>query len=136
MSDHDSRRDQPAASDLHPVVYGLLLGLVLWLVLAVWGFAGDGYADFLLPVVSAFILMFVGIPATLYLMTRRHPDPGQSDADQSRESFRDWVTGDFETWQDRVKGANAAVEVLLPMAAIAIGMTAFAIVHYLTAHGA
>jgi hypothetical protein len=43
-------------------------------------------------------------------------------------SFREWMTGSFDTWQDRVKGHNAAVEVLLPMAAIAIGMTAFAIV--------
>jgi len=50
-------------------------------------------------------------------------------------SFQEWMTGDFDTWQDRVKGRNAAVEVLLPMAAIAIGMTAFAIVLYFTQVG-
>jgi hypothetical protein len=45
------------------------------------------------------------------------------------------MAGDFDTWQDRVKGRNAAVEILLPMAAIAIGMTAFAIVLYFTEAG-
>ena len=50
-------------------------------------------------------------------------------------SLREWMTRDFDTWQDRVKGRNAAVEVLLPMAAIAIGMTAFAIVLHFTAVG-
>jgi hypothetical protein len=45
--------------------------------------------------------------------------------------FSDWAAGQFETWQDRVKGANAAAEIILPIAAAAVGMTAFAIVfHY------
>ena len=49
--------------------------------------------------------------------------------------FRDWASGQFETWQERVKGANAAVEILLPVAAAAVGMTAFAIVfHYAATH--
>jgi hypothetical protein len=46
------------------------------------------------------------------------------------------MAGDFDTWQDRVRGRNAAVEVLLPMAAIAIGMTAFGIVLHFTEVGA
>jgi hypothetical protein len=50
----------------------------------------------------------------------------------AKTPFREWMEGDFDTWQDRVKGRNAAVEVLLPMGAIAIGMTAFAIVLHFT----
>ena len=60
---------------------------------------------------------------------------GENSAPQDTASFRQWAAEDFDTWQDRVKGRNAAVEVLLPMAAIAIGMTAFAIILHFTAVG-
>ncbi len=63
---------------------------------------------------------------------QRNSDERKSSDDAS---LREWMTRDFDTWQDRVKGRNAAVEVLLPMAAIAIGMTAFAIVLHFTAVG-
>jgi hypothetical protein len=40
-----------------------------------------------------------------------------------------------ETWQDRVRGRDAAIEITLAIAAAAVGMTAFAIVfHYAAAH--
>jgi hypothetical protein len=126
---NNDNKQQTVASDLHPFVYAALLGFAAWFVLAVWGFASDGYTDYLLAIVSGFMLIFVAIPATLWLMARRHQDPIEGD----RASFRGWAAGEVDTWQDRVKGANAAVEVLLPMAAIAIGMTAFAIVLHFTA---
>jgi hypothetical protein len=43
--------------------------------------------------------------------------------------------GDFVTWQDRLKGANAAIEILLPLAAVAFGMTALGIALHFAAHG-
>ena len=56
-------------------------------------------------------------------------------AEGKREPFADWAASDFETWQDRVKGKNAAAEIILPIAATAVGMTAFVIVfHYAAAH--
>jgi len=131
MSDPDSRPDRPAASELHPTVYFVLLGLVAVLLLGVWGFASDGTTDYLLVVVSGFIVMFVGLPATLWLMVRSERGPGPRSG-----RFRDWAVGEFATWQDRTKGWNAAVEVLLPIAAVAIGMAAFAIVLHLTSHSA
>ena len=122
------REDRPAASDLHPLVYVAFAGIVSWLVLAIWGFAGEGYADYLLVIVSAFIILFfVALPFTLWQMARRHQDPAEAD----RTRFRDWAAGEFETAQGQIKGSGAAVEVLLPMAAIAVGMTAFAIVFHL-----
>ncbi len=49
--------------------------------------------------------------------------------------FSDWAAGQFETWQDSQKGSDAAAEIILPIAAAAVGMTAFAIVfHYATQH--
>src|SRR5262245_30608949 len=130
QSNYDKRG--PVTSDLHPVVYSALLGFVLLLVLAVWGFARDSYADYLLASVSGFIFIFVAIPATLYLMARSQQDEQGGE----RGSFRDWRKGEFDTWQDQVKGTNAVIEILLPIAAIAIGMTAFAIVLYFTAPAA
>jgi len=119
------------------MVYVALVGLVLWLVLAIWGFGYDGQTDYLLAIVTGFLLIAVAIPATLALMaySQGNSVDGESPVAHDSKPFRQWAAEDFDTWQDRVKGGNAAVEVLLPMAAIAIGMTAFAIVLHFTAVG-
>lgn len=142
MNDHDQparqQESERVVRNLHPVVYAALVGLTLWLVLAIWGFANDGQTDYLLAVVTGFLVIAVAIPSTLALMVHRQRNSGdcKNTAERDTASFREWVAGDFDTWQDRVKGRDAAVEVLLPMAAIAIGMTAFAIVLHFTALGA
>ena len=48
----------------------------------------------------------------------------------------DWTSGDFETWQGRLKGKDAAVQILLPIASVAFGMTLFAIIMHFTIGGA
>jgi hypothetical protein len=126
MQDHE-RRNVPVTDRLHPAVWFALGGFVAWFVLAVWGFGSERYADWLLTVVSIFILIAVAIPLILALVwrnNRRTKRPPSQD-------IGEWASGDFQTWQDRVKGANAAAEIVLPIAAAAVGMTAFAIVfHY------
>ena len=130
MSDSNNPSERPAATALHPVVYAILIGLVSWLIIAVWGFGRDRLSDYLLVIVSGFIALFVAIPTTLWLMAQRQRSSDQ-EGQRNQPSFRDWSAGDFGTWQDKVKGANAAVEILLPIAALAVGMTAFAVVaHY------
>jgi hypothetical protein len=126
------RRDDRSTSDrLHPAVYVALIGAVLLFAIAVWSFAVDRYTDYLLVIVSGFALIAVGIPLILSRVGR--------DESASREtadsSFREWAQRDFETWQDRVRGANAAIEILLPISAIAIGMLAIGIVLHLSVHG-
>jgi hypothetical protein len=138
MSSHDQENRQQAskrvARGLHPAIYMALVGLTLWLAVAIWGFGYDGQTDYLLAIVTGFLFIAVAIPSVLALMVHR-----QMNADERKSSdeasFKEWMTGNFDTWQDRVKGRNAAVEVLLPMAAIAIGMTAFAIVLHFTEVG-
>ena len=69
--------------------------------------------------------MALAIPYALWRQWRRtRRDRGSVHY----ESFRDWAAGGFDTWQDRVKGGNAAAEIVLPIAAAAVGMTAFGIV--------
>jgi hypothetical protein len=121
-----------STDQLPPLVYLALVGLVAWMVLAAWGFAGPGYADFALAVVTGFFVIIIAIPSILWRVGRvnRPAEPSQR-----KLRFSDWAAGQFETWQDRVKGANAAAEIILPIAAAAVGMTAFAIVfHYAAQH--
>jgi hypothetical protein len=134
MDQNDNGRDRPGSDQLHPLVYMAIIGLALWFVLSAWGFASDGYTDYLLAVVSGFIVIAVGIPLVLSRIGRKHQRPKQ--AKERSESLGEWAAGEFDTWQDRVKGTNAAVEVLLPIAAVPFGMTAFGIVLHFTAHGA
>src|SRR5690242_21774877 len=130
MSNHERHNFQPTSDrqpprqrvvrSLHPAVYLALVGLTLWLGLAIWGFGYDGQTDYLLAIVSGFLFIAVAIPSTLALMVHRQKSQDeQKSADEA--SLHAWMMGSFDTWQDRVKGRNAAVEVLLPMAAIAVG---------------
>lgn len=113
-------------------VYAALVGFVLWMVIAAWGFAGPGYADVTLTVITGFFLVVIAIPFVLWRVWRANREP---KAEGRHERFADFAAGDFETWQDRVKGRNAAAEIILPIAAAAVGMTAFAIVfHYAALH--
>ncbi|MGH6737421.1 MAG: hypothetical protein ACREDY_00020 [Bradyrhizobium sp.] len=111
-----------ATDELHPAVYTALMGLVLWFVIAIWGFSGNPYVDWLLVVVSGFALISTAIPVILSRVGR---DRRQG---RRRQRFLDWASGDFATWRDLSSARNAAVEDLLPLGAAAIGMTAIAIV--------
>jgi hypothetical protein len=116
---------------LPPLIYVAMVGLVAWMALAAWGFAGPGYADVALTVVTGFLVIVIAIPFILWRVSLAHND----QPDETKIGFRDWASGQFETWQERVKGTNAAVEIILPIAAAAVGMTAFAVVfHYAAAH--
>ena len=108
-------------SRLHPRVYARIVGLVGWLIVSVWIFAGAGPTDYLLVIVSGFIFIAaVGLP---FILSRQLPQGGRD-----QPSFRTWRSWDFETWSGRLSGRQAAAQILLPIAAVAFGMTAFGIV--------
>jgi hypothetical protein len=120
------------STDQLPIaVYAAVIGFVAWMGLAAWGFAGPGYADLSLAVVSGLLIIAIAIPLVLWRVWRANTDEQTDDA----PSFRAWRSSQFETWQDRQKGATAATEIVLPIAAAAAGMTAFAIIfHYAAVH--
>jgi len=93
------------------------------LILSAWGFFGPGYSGLALAVVSAFIFIAVAIPVILWWIWRHHT----TDPDQP-ESFAAWQERDFEICEGRLKGADAALQVLLPIAAVSLGMAVFALV--------
>src|SRR5215813_6348085 len=84
---------------LHSKIYVALVGLVLWLVLATWGFGYDGQTDYLLAIVTGFLIIAVAIPATLALMAYSQGSSGDDKEAAQRDtaSFRQWAAEDFDT---------------------------------------
>jgi hypothetical protein len=123
---------RPVSRQLHPWVYFAIIGLVLCFVAAIWiGFAGSGYADYLLTIASLFVLGAMTLPFIAFGVWRANREKPGTDA--GRVSFRQWAQGEFDIRPGHVKGATAAVEILLPLAAVAFGMLAFAILARLAA---
>jgi hypothetical protein len=123
----DHQQSSRVADRLHPAVWAALVALVIWFAIAIWSFAAGGYVDWVLAVVTIFLGIAVALPLILSRVGR--------SGEPRREALRDWVRGDFQTWQDRASGRSAATEILLPIAAAAIGMTAIAVVfHYVASH--
>ena len=67
----------------------------------------------------------LAIPLALYLVT------DETGTRRRRTSFRQWLGGEFETSNEHVRSTNAMVEILLPLAAVAVGIVVFAIVAHL-----
>lgn len=118
-----------ATAMLHPQVYLLLIALAAWFALAVWSFAGDGVTDYLLFVVSGFIFVVIALVTILSQVG----SGGSRTGWRGRQSFRDWMRFRFETWTGRQTGAQAVVEIALPIAVAAAGMTAIGIVFHIVA---
>jgi hypothetical protein len=135
MAEHvNANQDSPISDSLHPLVNIAIIGLVLMFVAAVWMFFDSGpYEAWLDVVVTGLFVIAIAIPTLLWLTWRRNADSARDD---SHLSFRDWAVGDFNTLTGPVKGANATAEVLLPIAAVAVGMTVLGLVFHIIASGA
>jgi hypothetical protein len=145
MTEEARKHNRPISTCLHPLVYLAAVGLGLWFVVAVW-VVFSGYPDMELPlwVVSGLFLIAVAVPSAIWLTCRRHGDAQGGKA----PTLRDWAAGELETAQGRRKAATAAppppppppptaaVEMLLPIAAAAFGMTVLGIVFYAAEAGA
>lgn len=127
ISDSD-RRTRGASEQLHRVIYLTIIGLVAILILSVWGFSGPGDDGLVLAVVTAFILIAVAIPLILFRIWRNNR-AGRGDATR-KVPFAAWREGEFETYSGPLKGSEAMVQVLLPIAAVTLGMAVFALVLY------
>jgi hypothetical protein len=117
------------SDSLHPLIHRVILGLTLWLLISIWlFFDGPGYIKLALAMISALVVASVAIPFTLSRADSRNDGPPRSASGGGPESFASWVRGNFDTRTGQCKSATAAFEVLLPIAAVALGMTAFGIV--------
>lgn len=111
---------------LHGLVYEAMVGLAAWYVASAWlGFGAGRYPDYLLTVVTLFIF---GVVALSALSSGVDPHAAKHGTAGTRTAFCDWTALDFETATGPLKASEAAVEILLPLAAIAFGMTVFALI--------
>jgi hypothetical protein len=62
----------------------------------------------------------------LSLVWKKYGMPYEQHPQQT--SFRDWEAGDFSVWGAKLHGAHAAIDVLLPLIAVSLGLTAIGIV--------
>ena len=135
----DRRSQQGVSDQLHPLIHLAAAGLLIWFVVAAWLlFGGSGYIELALTMISVLVFMAIAIPLALSrasLNTRRW-DSAADGAGKTSESLGTWLRGQFATWTDQEKCSTAAVEILLPLAAVAFGITALGIVLELVRAGA
>lgn len=120
MARQFTTHNTPVFDQFHPRVYG----------------AAVGQSDISLPLGMASVLLLVAIllPWSLSLVWKRHRLPPERHVDGV--SFNDWKTGDFVVWGSRIHSTDAAIDMLLPLAAVAFGLTGIGIVFLICAYNA
>ena len=133
MSREFVRHNRPVFDQLHPNLYKAAVGLVALFVLAAW-ILFDRQNDIGLPlaIVSVLLLVAVLLPWSLSLVWQRH----QMDQRVPKIPFREWKIGDFVVWGSKLRSTHAAIDMLLPLAAVALGLTALGIVFLICASAA
>lgn len=132
IQDTRETRQLPAATSgnlahrLHPAVYLAAGALALLFIASAWAFAAPNKVAYLLAIVTGFILAAIGLPFQLWRVRRHGHDP--RDSSLSPRSLASWLQADLDIWQTRIPGKDAAAAILLPIAAVAIGLFCLAIV--------
>lgn len=122
--------NHPVSNELHPTVYKAMIALAILLVVSIWSLAGTRDENLPRAIISALVFFAVLIPTAAWWTWRRHrPSAGANEAG----SFRDWKSEEFVAWQDRMSGRAAAIQVLLPLAAVSMGMLVFSILAHVLA---
>jgi hypothetical protein len=114
------------AHRLHPAIYMAIAALALLFAASVWGFFAPSSRNYLLAIVTGFVLAAVGLPFQLWRVQRHGHDP--RDTSLSPRPLAEWLNSDIEVWGSRMRGRDAAAAILLPIAAGAFGMLCFAVV--------
>jgi hypothetical protein len=109
-ADKRNSASRTVTSSLHPRVYTVLIGLALWMALWVWSFVGGGETDYILFIVTGFIVVVVALQ--LVLMRVRRADKTIDNSNSAKDgalSFHDWARGEFETERGRLRAADDGV---------------------------
>lgn len=119
--------NRPVFDQLHPRIYGAAVGLIAWFALMAWVLF-DRASDVSLSLMFVTVLFVVAIalPWTLSLIWRKFQLPHEERPRPT--SFHDWVDGDLSVWGARLRASDAAIDVLLPLGAVSLGLTAIGVV--------
>jgi hypothetical protein len=134
--DHRADHNKPVFDRIHPRIYAIAVSLVVWFALSAWilfdhGFGRPNEVSLPLTMVSVLFLIAILLPWALSRVWARHRMPYQEHSFDT--AFRDWRLGDFSVWGGKIKGSHAAIDMLLPLAAVAFGLTAIGIVFLIDA---
>jgi hypothetical protein len=124
------RHNRSVTDRLHRRVYQTAFGLTLWLVVASWLFfdAGPHADSYLIPITTLF-LVIMAVPLSIWwVWSTVGPGVGR----EKSASLREWLSGDFDARRYRLRASEAAMQVLLPIVAAAIGITAIGLVAHFT----
>ncbi len=134
MTREHAPHNRPIFDQLHPNIYRAAVGLVALFAVAAW-ILFDRQTDIGLPLAMVSVLLLVAIllPWSLSLVWQRHQ---MADQRYREISFHDWRIGDFAVWGSKLRGTDAAIDMLLPLAAVAFGLTALGIVFLICANAA
>ena len=127
------------SNHLHPLIHLAAAGLLIWFVAAAWLlFSGSGYIELALTMISVLVFVAIGTPVALWRgkVTAQRSDVAMNGTGKTSESLGAWLQGQFSTWTGQEKGSTAAIEILLPLAAVAFGITALGIAFELARAGA
>ncbi|MBP0111100.1 MULTISPECIES: hypothetical protein [Bradyrhizobium] len=119
--------NHPIFDELHPKIYGAAVGLVAWFALMAWALF-DRRSDVSLSLALVTLLFVVAIllPWIISRVWRRYQMPYERHLGPT--SLHDWEAGEFRVWGAKLHGSHAAIDVLLPLAAVSFGPTAIGIV--------
>jgi len=127
MNSHLTPQNQAPQEKLHPIVYRLMVGLAAWIVLSIWLLFDRGsYVGLILAVITTFFLIAVGIPLIIAFTWRHNSDARERSEHAIR--FHEWLACEFTTCTGTLNARAAAIQILLPIAAVSIGMTIFGLV--------
>ncbi len=126
MIDHARQHQQPVHEELHPAVYKALVDFTVWLVLSIWALFSGAYFGLTAAVITLFFVVLVGIPTLLWLSWRHNAE----DENHDSETFNEWLVQSFKSATGTLSGREATMQILLPIAAVSLGMTIFGLVYY------
>jgi hypothetical protein len=118
---------------VHRFVYVTALGLLVWFAASAWAsFARDLDSEMAVGAITVFSVIATAVPWALWHTRSRHRSGAKVDGD-SRWGI--WLRSEFDCFGGHCTGLEATVELLLPLAGLAIGTTAIGCIFDLVSVG-
>lgn len=118
------------SNGLHPNVFKAMVVLAAIYLVSAWiGFGHGGHVDYVLFVITGFVALWVALLGVAATAWRNNSLWQPTHADDIEE----WEDEEFDIGQGHMTGRTALIEILLPLAAVAFGMLAFAILSIIMA---
>jgi hypothetical protein len=126
MNERLMERDESSSairSGFHPLIYKTAIALVALFVIAAWA-AFDRQSDIELPLAILSVLLFVAVFLPYLLWRLWRTGQARPPTLKTNRGFWKWAEGSMKVGQGELRGRDAAIDMLLPLAAVAFGLVA------------